>query len=592
MLNVKTLERHLGSGIEHMPDLPVDAGGSAAQVQIAFARSGHPVLKVVGDNGRRTTLHSLVNPADEARRLYAQTRPPENALIVILGAGMGYHIDALMGLLRGRTIIIVEKEKNILRHMLAYAPVTDWHRVAQIYFVTGDDCADCIRSISRIQARHGFLPLALIEHAPSLHAFPEFYGTVKNRLQAISSVNILKKLRYRKFKQQSLNVLILQSKYYLVAEMLNSLKKLGHKIKIVMIDGSRNSSGTQDIIERIIAEVLLFKPDFILTVNHLGFDREGILTQFFTDIELPHASWYVDSPTFILDDFKKQRSPYLSIFLWDSDYLAEMTERGFENVFTLPLAADTDIFKKIPLMKQSKLFACDVGFVGSSGTMIIEECLKEMNAGRAELALLDKLAGGFADAPTRRICDLNIALDSEERLLLSRLMNECRKSFEPAVTWRATQLYRVACVKKLLKFKPHIYGDCGWKQYVNGAAVLRPELNYYDDLPGLYNACTVNFNTTSLQMKTGVNQRVFDVPACGAFLITDYRRQLENFFEPGREVICYSTAEDIEDLIRYYLKHEHERVQITERAHDRVLREHTYVRRLTQLVDRMRRLYE
>ena len=46
-------------------------------------------------------------------------------------------------------------------------------------------------------------------------------------------------------------------------------------------------------------------------------------------------------------------------------------------------------------------------------------------------------------------------------------------------------------------------------------------LNYYKDLPLLYNACKINFNATSLQMKEAVNQRVFDVPACGAFLLTD-----------------------------------------------------------------------
>jgi spore maturation protein CgeB len=142
-----------------------------------------------------------------------------------------------------------------------------------------------------------------------------------------------------------------------------------------------------------------------------------------------------------------------------------------------------------------------------------------------------------------------------------------------------------------MKFRPHIYGDPGWKQHLNGHAVLRPELNYYEELPDFYGACAVNFNTTSLQMKGGVNQRVFDVPACGSFLLTDYRRQLEQVFEPGREVVCYSSIEEIEDLTAYYVQHEHERRQIAARAHARVLQEHTYVHRLTRLVERMRRLY-
>jgi spore maturation protein CgeB len=299
----------------------------------------------------------------------------------------------------------------------------------------------------------------------------------------------------------------------------------------------------------------------------------------------------VDSPTFILEDFKKQRSPYLSIFLWDRDYCDEIAARGFEHVAALPLATDTDLFNKNRTQSAAARFACDVGFVGNSGSSIIAECLQELGDDRRTQALLEKIAGAFAGSPARYLDDLALELDPDEQRLFAVLMRENRKNLEPAVTWQATQRYRVACVSRLMKFRPHIYGDAGWKQHLNGHAVLRPELNYYEELPDFYGACAVNFNTTSLQMKGGINQRVFDVPACGSFLLTDYRRQLEQVFEPGREVVCYSSIEEIEDLTAYYVQHEHERRQIAARAHARVLQEHTYVHRLTRLVERMRRLY-
>ena len=88
---------------------------------------------------------------------------------------------------------------------------------------------------------------------------------------------------------------------------------------------------------------------------------------------------------------------------------------------------------------------------------------------------------------------------------------------------------------------------------MNGKFRLGPQLNYYKELPFFYNACTVNFNATSIQMGKAVNQRVFDVPACGAFLLTDHQESVEGLFEVGKEVVTYKDRGEIADLARFYL---------------------------------------
>jgi spore maturation protein CgeB len=64
-------------------------------------------------------------------------------------------------------------------------------------------------------------------------------------------------------------------------------------------------------------------------------------------------------------------------------------------------------------------------------------------------------------------------------------------------------------------------------------------LNYYRDLPAFYNVTQVSFNATSRQMKEGVNQRVFDVPACGGVVVTDWTHQLESLMEPAKSAAAY-----------------------------------------------------
>jgi Uncharacterized protein conserved in bacteria len=92
-------------------------------------------------------------------------------------------------------------------------------------------------------------------------------------------------------------------------------------------------------------------------------------------------------------------------------------------------------------------------------------------------------------------------------------------------------------------------------------------------------------------MKGAVNQRVFDVPICGGFLLTDHRRQMEDLFEPGREIISYQDPGEIPELVRHYLPREAERRRVTEAARARILAEHTYDLRLVSLVRTMRSIY-
>ena len=92
-------------------------------------------------------------------------------------------------------------------------------------------------------------------------------------------------------------------------------------------------------------------------------------------------------------------------------------------------------------------------------------------------------------------------------------------------------------------------------------------------------------------MKTGFNQRIFDVPACGAFILTDYRAQLEAQFEIGKEVICYRDKGEIKDLVSYYLKNESARNKIVENAFLRIEKDHTYINRTELMIDRMKKIY-
>lgn len=53
------------------------------------------------------------------------------------------------------------------------------------------------------------------------------------------------------------------------------------------------------------------------------------------------------------------------------------------------------------------------------------------------------------------------------------------------------------------------------------------------------NVCGINFNVIQLWIGETENQRVFDVPAYGGFLIIDYRSYLEELFDVGGKIAVY-----------------------------------------------------
>ncbi len=75
--------------------------------------------------------------------------------------------------------------------------------------------------------------------------------------------------------------------------------------------------------------------------------------------------------------------------------------------------------------------------------------------------------------------------------------------------------------------------------------------------------------------------RVFEAAGAGACLITDAWEGVELFLEPHREVLVARDGDDVVDLLSA-LTHEHARA-IGHAARERVLREHTYARRATEV---------
>jgi spore maturation protein CgeB len=78
--------------------------------------------------------------------------------------------------------------------------------------------------------------------------------------------------------------------------------------------------------------------------------------------------------------------------------------------------------------------------------------------------------------------------------------------------------------------------------------------------------------------------RVYEVLACGGFLLCDDRPDVRALFEDGRDLSIFSDLSDLREKARYYLSHERERKEIAAHGRAKVLAEHTYRHRVSALI--------
>ena len=103
----------------------------------------------------------------------------------------------------------------------------------------------------------------------------------------------------------------------------------------------------------------------------------------------------------------------------------------------------------------------------------------------------------------------------------------------------------------------------------------------------MYNRSKINlgFSTcANLQGQKKILQirlRDFEVPMSGGFYLTEYMKELEEFYNIGTEIVCYRDPAELADKINYYLQHETAREAIRRAGYERCLREHTWQHRFS-----------
>ncbi len=79
------------------------------------------------------------------------------------------------------------------------------------------------------------------------------------------------------------------------------------------------------------------------------------------------------------------------------------------------------------------------------------------------------------------------------------------------------------------------------------------------------------------------NMRLFEVTGAGSLLLTDWRNNLPDLFDPDREVVAYRSPEECLEKATWLLEHEEKRAKIASSGQTRCLKDHTFENRALAL---------
>lgn len=258
-----------------------------------------------------------------------------------------------------------------------------------------------------------------------------------------------------------------------------------------------------------------------------------------------------------------------------------------------PLAADSARRRPLELTpEQREHFGAPVAFVGAScvdQARVLAERFSELHeswrpgSGDQGRVLFDAVVSAQReDFTTYRVPQL---LDARAPGFRAAVQEKGAPDPAHLVGELCAAEKRLNYVAELADFGIEAWGDAGWRVAETHGVRYRGPAKHETELPLVYNAARVNLDIGRLYQSDIVTMRVFDICACGGFVLAEHSDALEELFEVGVEVESYRDISELRAKVAHYLAHEGEAREIAARGREAVLERHRIDARVRGMLD-------
>lgn len=367
-------------------------------------------------------------------------------------------------------------------------------------------------------------------------------------------------------------------------DMIPAFERLGHTVVRVSYD-ERSPKEEQHV--RISAQIDQGGFDFIFSFNYFPDVSELCMEK-----GIKYVAWVYDSPYINLYSYTVINNCNY-IFIFDYAVYEELRNGNISTVYYLPMAVNERRLGKIAnndMMRRKH--KCDVAFVGSLYTEEKHNLYKKFEE-------MDAFSKGYLDGIIQAQLQV-YGYNFIQELLTADIVKAMQKVYptnpnaltattpefiysEYVLNRRVTALERQMVLETLSKENDvHVYTH-DKKAQIGRTKNLGP-VDYYDEMPYVFMNASINLNITLRSIRTGIPLRAMDIMGCGGFLMTNYQQEFFEYFREGEDFAFYSSMEELQDKVKYYLQHEDIRRKVAESGCRMVREEHTFERRIESMI--------
>ncbi|MBR4207308.1 MAG: DUF3880 domain-containing protein [Lachnospiraceae bacterium] len=382
-------------------------------------------------------------------------------------------------------------------------------------------------------------------------------------------------------------------------DLIDAFKSYGIRVLEETSMISNKGISASDTVKTVSALMKSHNFLFVFSVNFFP-----AISEICNITAVPYVAWTVDCP--VRELFSKSlANPCNRVFLFDRGQYLYFKKYNPEGIFYLPLASSPERWDRVLASAshaEKKKYTSDVSFVGSLyneknpyrkikgmsehargyiegieaaqlqvyGENLIEGLLTEKITDELKKIVPDMTQGYAAEnenAAAYILANDFIGADIAEK--------ERRELLSSTASIVQTELYTLSDATELT--------EACKKKNATGLRV-HGGVKTLTEMPLVFNGSRINLNITMRPISTGLSLRVFDICACGGFLMCNYQEELPEMFEPGVEAEFFTSAEELLDKISWYLEHEDERKSIALKGYERVKKEHSWKLRVASLI--------
>ena len=373
-------------------------------------------------------------------------------------------------------------------------------------------------------------------------------------------------------------------------DVITAFQKLGLTVVEERTQMTNKKTTAAELVDTVGKLLMEHRFLFVFSINFFP-----ALSEVCEIAQVSYVCWTVDVP--VLELF----SPALKnkcnrVFMFDRAQYECFKDRNPEGIFHLPLATNPERWDSVigrAAKTDLQKYASDISFVGS---------LYSEKNGYKKIKGMSEYAKGYVQGLVEaqlQVYGVNF--------IESMLTDELMKELDPLVP----DMHQPLCE-----------GDVAAQRYLIAHSFIGSELaeterirllnalaEYYDvdlytysdvtllkavhvhegvktltEMPLVFHESRINLNITMRPIATGLSLRLFDVCGCGGFLLTNWQEELPELYEPGVEAEYFGSKEELLDQAGYYLEHDEERAEIARRGYERTKAEHTYDRRIAEMI--------